>query len=1011
LPAPHFHELGDPAAHSPSPPEALRAPFPGLGSEFLGFHLLADLGSGSFGRVYLATQGELADRYVALKVSTEILTESRRLAQLQHPHIVPVYSVHRAGPLQAVCMPYLGGTTLADLLREIEQQHSLPASGKGLVITLNDRKARTNSALAAGSRTPSHLDPSAASGRPWSAPPAAPAAPDLPEAAEPPPEADVSDTLHMLEGLTYVDAVLWIGARLADGLTHAHERGILHRDLKPANILLTDDGRPMLLDFNLSEDVKVSPDTEVNQIGGTLPYMAPEHLAAFAGLPLESAVSAPAPVPPACVDARSDLYSLGVVLYELLTGRHPFTRHPGAVGVAVPPMIRERLQDPPEVRSWNPAVSPAVESIIRHCLEPEPAHRYQSALELREDLERQLNNRPLRHAHEPSLEERLRKWSRRHPRLTSSTSVALFSGVIMLSLALGVFVRSERVAWLEAAEACRQFHRELEEVRFLSGAGRERDLLQEGRLHARSALEQIGFPPAAKPDLLDRNPGADLFKAPEAGAGGPPGTDEDPEIADAEREWHNGTIHRYLTEPERAALTQEVGEMLLLLAWLPGDGTDRLNPQASLRLNQLAAHFLRGDPPPYAVCVQRAELLRRLGRTRDADYWDEQVKYEVPQDFQRYLTALCRMHQRRHGDVLSLTDRHPNESPDLVATFLRGNCLLEGYPGFDHQLSAETAFETCLLRGKKLHAHYFRGIAHLRVDKPVAAVRDFTEALNHRPGMYQALVWRALAREEMGCSDKDPKQWREALADLDQAEGIGCRSTRLYLIRARIKRRLDDPAGARRDLETGLTQVPQDEESWLARGMTLLPTDPKKALADFEQAGRLYPGSWLALYSQARVLADHLDRQEEALARVNQALLRHRDFAPARAIRAVVHARLKHRTEALSDIGAAMHLGRGNEEILFRAAGVHALASTVPPENANNKQRQLADRDEALRLLAIVLLRGYGEGLLEKNRDLDPIRADPRFAGLPMPVVRDRAKGDPPAPEKELELVGWPLTP
>src|SRR5206468_1741103 len=117
--------------------------------------------------------------------------------------------------------------------------------------------------------------------------------------------------LQMLQGLSFVQAVLWLASRLADGLAHAHERGILHRDLKPANILLTDEGQPMLLDFNLAEDTKRRPTASAALLGGTLPYMAPEQLRALQGghRPL---------------DGRSDLYALGVILFELLTGRHPF---------------------------------------------------------------------------------------------------------------------------------------------------------------------------------------------------------------------------------------------------------------------------------------------------------------------------------------------------------------------------------------------------------------------------------------------------------------------------------------------------------------------------------------------------------------------------------------------------------------------------------------------------------------------------------------------------------------
>jgi hypothetical protein len=133
--------------------------FPEVGSVVLGFRLVAELGRGGFGRVYLAEQPALADRLVALKVTPDPSGEPQRLARLQHTHIVPVYSVHRAGPWQAVCMPYLGPTTLAHVLRALQAQQGLPASGKGLVSTLRsrDRAATEGGAQPAAdpNRTPS----------------------------------------------------------------------------------------------------------------------------------------------------------------------------------------------------------------------------------------------------------------------------------------------------------------------------------------------------------------------------------------------------------------------------------------------------------------------------------------------------------------------------------------------------------------------------------------------------------------------------------------------------------------------------------------------------------------------------------------------------------------------------------------------------------------------------------------------------------------------------------------
>src|SRR5260370_41875110 len=113
----------------------------GGGTEFLGFQLIQEVGKGAFARVYLAHQGDLADRLVIVKVSPIFDDESQTLAQLQHTNVVPIYSIHRADPLQAVCMPFFGLTTLAHILKEIKGLDSLPESVQSLVSTLVNRNS------------------------------------------------------------------------------------------------------------------------------------------------------------------------------------------------------------------------------------------------------------------------------------------------------------------------------------------------------------------------------------------------------------------------------------------------------------------------------------------------------------------------------------------------------------------------------------------------------------------------------------------------------------------------------------------------------------------------------------------------------------------------------------------------------------------------------------------------------------------------------------------------------
>jgi serine/threonine protein kinase/tetratricopeptide (TPR) repeat protein len=166
--------------------------------------------------------------------------------------------------------------------------------------------------------------------------------------------------------------VLRLGFQLADGLASAHEHGVIHRDLKPANMRLTEDNRLKILDFGLAQFVRQETDLGVTasisdskDVTGTLPYMSPEQLRG------ES------------TDQRSDLWSAGAVLYELATGRRPF---PFA---QVPRLIDAIMNKPPEMPSaLNPKISPGLEMAILKCLDKDPERRYQSARELRVDLDR-----------------------------------------------------------------------------------------------------------------------------------------------------------------------------------------------------------------------------------------------------------------------------------------------------------------------------------------------------------------------------------------------------------------------------------------------------------------------------------------------------------------------------------------------------------------------------------------------------------------------------------------------
>jgi serine/threonine protein kinase/Tfp pilus assembly protein PilF len=924
------HELPAslPDVPRPSPAEGRRShailtDLPEVGTEFLGFHLMAELGRGAFGRAYLARQGELADRPVALKVSRDVLGESHTLAQLQHTNIIPIFSVHHAGPFHAVCMPFLGATTLAHVLRGLQGQTPLPASGRALVDTLNACKSITR--RGDGSRPP---QPPSGGTRPGPAGEAAGAAAALPGGESAP-------CVKALEGLTYVQAVLWVVARLADGLAHAHERGILHRDLKPANVLLSDEGQPILLDFNLSEDTKLRPGAPAAFLGGTLPYMAPEQLAAFRH-------QAP------CPDARSDLYSLGVILYELLTGRHPFPVRHGALDEVLPGMLQDRLRPPGGLR--GPAVSPAVESIVRHCLEAEPGRRYQSARDLREDLQRQLDDLPLRHAPEPSLRERLTKWKRRHPRLTSAGSLAAAAAVLVAALAGGLVWRGRQLADLQAQAARQQLQEEaraaghdlandLKSLPFLlSTPHAEPGQVRDGWAQARRHLERYG--------PLERD------------------------------DWQQGPLVQHLPAEERQVLLEDMAELLFLLAAASEAGLNG-GLEEALRLNGLSqACYAPGDVPG-ALLMQRARLERRAGRVEEAGRLEAQARRRPARGWRdQYLLAREQIDRGQFRQPLAFLREASRQAPDDYSHWLvLGNC----YAGLGDPGRAVAYYDVALTLSPSSPWVFFnRGRLHLDQHKYKEARADFDRALELRPGMPEALVNRALAR--LG-----QKDYTEAVDDLTQALQQGQSGPRVYFLRARALALAGKPDEARRDREEGLRREPQDEADWVARGMAHLPGDPQAALADLNRAFQRYPRSRRALENKAHVLAEYLQRNEDAVAVLNEALTGHPDYVRARAGRAVLLARLGRREAALRDARQAL-AGPPKGEILYQIAGAYALTSRDQP----------ADRAEAYRLLTEALRLGFGARLLERDPDLAPLRHEPQFRRL-VEAARALLPAGPPA--------------
>ena len=201
-------------------------------------------------------------------------------------------------------------------------------------------------------------------------------------------------------------------AKVARTVHYAHEHGILHRDIKPGNILLDVKGEPHLTDFGLARLVEAeSTVTRTLDVMGTPSYMAPEQAAGETTQPSASA---------------TDVYGLGAVLYQLLTGHPPFT---GGTTFETVRLVLDTEPRPP--RLLNPKVDRDLSTICLKCLEKDPKRRYSSALALAEDLEHWLKHEPIR-AKRSGFFTHGRKWVRRKPAIA-----ALIAALVALAAAMG----------------------------------------------------------------------------------------------------------------------------------------------------------------------------------------------------------------------------------------------------------------------------------------------------------------------------------------------------------------------------------------------------------------------------------------------------------------------------------------------------------------------------------------------------------------------------------------------
>jgi eukaryotic-like serine/threonine-protein kinase len=390
------------------------------------YRVVREIGRGGMGVVYEAVQESLG-RHVALKVLPDrrrlapnqlerFIREAKAAALLHHTNIVPVFGVGAHGGVHYYAMQYIEGQGLDAVLAEVRRLRrgapQPPTGGDGPAVSLATGVAQgllTGQFRGPGSPLDlaSTVDSTVLPSEDGSVGPAAAAQ----AGAESDGRADSPSSILGPTEAHYYRSVARLGAQVAEALGHAHAHGILHRDIKPANILMDTQGTAWVTDFGLAKAEGSDELTNPGDIVGTLRYMAPER---FRGRS----------------DPRSDVYALGVTLYEMLTTEPAFAATERAAVVE-----QVMHEEPRRLRAVDSTIPRDQETIVLKAMAREPEARYQSAGELAEDLRRYLADRPIR-ARRTGVAERAWRWARRNPAtavLAASLALVFVAGLPLVT--------------------------------------------------------------------------------------------------------------------------------------------------------------------------------------------------------------------------------------------------------------------------------------------------------------------------------------------------------------------------------------------------------------------------------------------------------------------------------------------------------------------------------------------------------------------------------------------------
>jgi WD40 repeat protein/serine/threonine protein kinase len=382
------------------------------------YQVVREVGRGGMGVVYEAVQLSLGRR-VALKVLPfaaaldpkqlqRFKNEAQAAAHLHHQHIVPVYAVGCERGVHYYAMQFIEGQTVAALIGELRRLAESNGAASGRAAELMSGRSKPAKQIASAERPTDPYSPIAE-------PLPTPHSPLTNEHHSPlttTPLVAALSTERSTRSPAFFRTVADLGIQAAEALEHAHQMGIVHRDIKPANLLVDGRGQLWITDFGLAHIQSQAGLTMSGDLVGTLRYMSPEQALAKRVL----------------VDHRTDLYSLGVTLYELLTLQPAFD------GRDREELLRQiAFEEPRPLRRLHKDVPGELETIVLKAMAKSPDERYATAQELAADLRRYLEDKPIR-AKRPSLRQQAVKWARRHKTVVRATLLVVLLAVVGLAV-------------------------------------------------------------------------------------------------------------------------------------------------------------------------------------------------------------------------------------------------------------------------------------------------------------------------------------------------------------------------------------------------------------------------------------------------------------------------------------------------------------------------------------------------------------------------------------------------